>query len=99
MIDVDATNPIKPRISTGEREELIAQVRVLVRMGVAAKRACSNVGLNYQTFLYHTTRKGLSLKRKRETPPQQSPSTSSTTEAVSNGLTDSIVHEPASPTN
>lgn len=67
-------------------------------MGIAAKRACSDVGLNYQTFLYHTTRKGLSLKRKGETPPQQSPQTSSTTEVASNGLTDSIVHEVASPT-
>jgi len=79
---VETTSTPKPRMTAEERDDLISQVRAMVNLGITAIFACQQVGLKYETWIYHTTRKGKSHKRKREEPPQHPPQTSTTTEAA-----------------
>jgi hypothetical protein len=59
-------------------DDLISLVRAMVNLGITAVFACNQVGLKYETWIYHTTRKGKSHKRKREEPPQQPPHNTNT---------------------
>ena len=72
----------KPRMTARERDALIRKVWAKVGKGVKANFACEQVGLSYDTWIYHTTRKGKSPKKKREEPPQHSSPSIDTTEAA-----------------
>lgn len=64
--------------------------------GVTQVRIAQKLGIARQTVRYHLT----NLKKEMGSAPDNAtPLSSSTTEAVSNGVTDSIVAETASPTN